>query len=381
MMPPVKRRRFVVPAIAFAILALAACGKGASSQPSDSKLLESAGQRGTYGVGVTTIDLVDTSRGTTANGDARASNDRKLPIEVWYPIGASTQPEMRDAPLDKNDAPYPLIIFAHGLSGNRRQSVSFTQHLASHGYIVAAPDFPLSHLGTPGGPRLGDVLEQPKDVSFVIDQLLVFNGQEGHLLNRAIDGKKIGMSGHSLGAMTTLLDIYGPNRDARISAALPFSTPGCFFPDGFGGNVSVPMMAVGGTNDLITPPSSADRAYTVAHAPRYLFHIKGGDHVRFADVNLSDGELNAIGGLQSLFGSTFVADAIEVAGKLGGNAGSCVASNQAVDPPITADQQRQLMRTLAVPFFDGYLRGAKASRVLLTKLPGLLPGVTLQSNL
>ena len=364
-----------------ALLALAACGKGARSQPSDSTLLGSAGLRGAYGVGVTTIDLVDTTRSTAANGDAPASNERKLPIEVWYPIGSSSQPEMRDAAFDKKDAPYPLIIFAHGLSGNRRQSVSFTQHLASHGYIVAAPDFPLSPLGTPGGPRLGDVLEQPKDVSFVIDQLLAFNGQEGHLLNRAIDGKKIGMSGHSLGAMTTLLDIYDPSRDARIRAALPFSTLGCFFPDGFGGNVSVPIMAVGGTNDLITPPSNADRAYTVANAPRYLFHIKGGDHVRFADVNLSDAQLNDIGGLQSLFGSTLVADAMDIAGKLGGNAGGCAASGQAVDPLITGDQQRQFMRTLAIPFFDGYLRGEKASRDLLTKLPGLVPSVTLQSDL
>ena len=36
--------------------------------------------------------------------------------------------------------PHPLIVFSHGNSGFRRQSTFLTTHLASRGFVVAAPD-------------------------------------------------------------------------------------------------------------------------------------------------------------------------------------------------------------------------------------------------
>ncbi len=363
-------------------LLLAACSGGGGA-PAGVRSLDAARQRGPYGVGVTTIDLVDTSRPTEANGDVPASNERKLTVEVWYPADTSAaQPEARDVALNRGDAPYPLIIFAHGLGGNRRQSVSYTQHLASHGYIVAAPDFPLSNLGAAGGPRLAAVLEQPKDVSFVIDSMLQFNGQRSHVLEGAIDSKKIGMTGHSLGALTTMLNIYGPSRDPRIRAALPFATPGCFLPDGFAGDTSVPLLVLGGTDDLITPPVSNRRAYEIANSPRYLAELAGADHVRFADIDLTDTQISGQGGLAKIFGSSFAADAIEVGQKLGGHINACGLVGAAPsDPLLTGERQRELLRTVAVPFFDAYLRGDKASRDLLLKLPDLVPELHVTSEL
>jgi predicted dienelactone hydrolase len=363
-------------------LLLGACSGGGGA-PAGVASLDAALQRGPYGVGVTTFDLVDTSRPTEANGDAPASNERKLTIEVWYPADASAaQPEARDVALDRGKAPYPLIIFAHGLGGNRRQSVSYTRHLASHGYIVAAPDFPLSNLGAAGGPRLAAVLEQPKDVSFVIDSMLQFNGQSGHLLHGAIDRDKIGVTGHSLGALTSMLSIYGPSRDPRIRAALTFATPGCFLPDGLAGDTSVPLLVLGGTDDLITPPVSNRRAYEIANSPRYLVDVTGADHVRFADIDLTDTQLAGQAGLAKIFGSSFAADAIAVGQKLGGHINACgLAGAAPSDPLLTGDRQRELLRTVAVPFFDAYLRGSSASKDFLQKLPGLVPELHVTSEL
>jgi predicted dienelactone hydrolase len=362
-------------------LLLAACSGG--DTPAGVTSLDAAMQRGPYSVGVTTFDLVDTSRPTEANGDVPGSNERKLTLEVWYPADASAaQPEARGVTLNGGAAPYPLIIFAHGLGGNRRQSVSYTQHLASHGYIVAAPDFPLSNLGAAGGPRLAAVLEQPKDVSFVIDSMLQFNGQSGHLLHGAIDRDKIGVTGHSLGALTSMLSIYGPSRDPRIRAALPFATPGCFLPTGFAGDTSVPLLVLGGTDDLITPPVSNRRAYEIANSPRYLVDVTGADHVRFADVDLTDTQLAGQAGLAKIFGRSLTADAIAVAQKLGSDANTCRSSGAAPsDPLLTGDRQRELLRTVAVPFFDAYLRGSSASKDFLQKLPDLLPELHVTSEL
>ena len=223
------KSRVLVVSLAFIAAALLlACGGNA--HPSPASILANATQRGPYGVGVTTIQLDDTSRPTAANHAFPGSSDRKIPLEVWYPTAPAAGVENRDVDLDAGDAPFPLIILSHGLSALRRLYSSYGQHLASHGYIVAAPDYPLSNLTAPGGPRLIAVLEQPKDVSFVIDKMLEFNAADGNRFKGAIDPDRIGATGHSLGAMTTFMSVYGPDRDPRIKAALPFETPGCFFP-------------------------------------------------------------------------------------------------------------------------------------------------------
>lgn len=86
------------------------------------------------------------------------------PVELWYPAGdevhgrdldpahqdgyrllpgfpPGVQAAVRDArprPLPAGSA--PLLVFAHGHGAHRRQSTFLCTHLASHGYVVAAPD-------------------------------------------------------------------------------------------------------------------------------------------------------------------------------------------------------------------------------------------------
>ena len=45
-------------------------------------------------------------------------------------------------------------------------------HLASHGYIVIAANYPLTNLYTKGGPMVKDVINHPADVSF-FDRYLI----------------------------------------------------------------------------------------------------------------------------------------------------------------------------------------------------------------
>ena len=53
--------------------------------------------------------------------------------------GRVRQAALRDAaPADLS--PCPLVVFSHGNSGLRRQSTFLTTHLASWGFVVAAPD-------------------------------------------------------------------------------------------------------------------------------------------------------------------------------------------------------------------------------------------------
>ena len=46
----------------------------------------------------------------------------------------------QDAPAATKSGRFPLVIFSHGFAGYPEQSVSLTTHLASWGFVVAAPD-------------------------------------------------------------------------------------------------------------------------------------------------------------------------------------------------------------------------------------------------
>jgi predicted dienelactone hydrolase len=369
--------------IALAACALvAACSSGGDSKatltPAPVMTVEEAANRGQYGVGVTTLDLVDPSRPTAENREVPASPDRRIAVEVWYPAASTaTAPEQRDAPLDESGGPYPLIIFAHGVAF-RRQSVGYTQHLASHGYIVASPDFPQTRIDAPGGPRLWGVLDQPADVSFVIDQMLARSAAGGGPFAGDIDADRIGMTGHSLGGLTTMLTVYGPMRDSRIKAAAPVSPIGCLMPTTLQAN-GVPLMVINGTREKVVDPATSQLAYDEAGAPKYHVQIIGADHARFADADVKDDDLGP-DIVDKLLKGDLIPDALKTAQGTGADVTTCAKRTTTTDELVSGDRQRELLNTIALPFFDANLRGdPSAARFLSETLPSL-PGIRLESE-
>jgi hypothetical protein len=86
---------------------------------------------GPYGVGETSVTLVDTSRPTMPNGSFPGAPDRTLPTAVWYPTESDASGS--DAALARDGRPFPLvIIFGHALGSYNTQSTFLTTHLASH---------------------------------------------------------------------------------------------------------------------------------------------------------------------------------------------------------------------------------------------------------
>src|SRR6266852_5656967 len=140
------------------VLCLPACGDSDHATITPTALpLTSAQvlQPGPAAVGVTTVTFEDTSRPTMANGSFPGSPSRILVTEIWYPAEPGASPpatENRDAPLAQNGRPYPLVIYSHGFFSNRIAGAYLAHQLASHGYVVAAPDFPLTFDSAPGGP-------------------------------------------------------------------------------------------------------------------------------------------------------------------------------------------------------------------------------------
>jgi predicted dienelactone hydrolase len=377
------RNPLLVLALAAALISAGACSSESNpgSPPPSATTLDQVTERGPYGVGVTEFQIVDTSRPTEKLEGTAGAPERTLPVVVWYPADpAAAAPEQPDAPLAQGDAPYPLIVFAHGISAFPRQAESYTQHLASHGYVVAAPEFPVTHLGAPGGIHLAGVINQPGDVSFVIDEVLRMSSGASGVLSGSVDDQKIGVTGHSLGGFTALLVPYGPAPDDRIDAVVSYSPTGCFLGDASGSAPGVPTLVIGGTNDLLVGPASIRAGYDRIPPPKYWVDIAGADHTRFADVDLSDEDIQASG--FNYTGENVRDEALQIIQATGADPSACLQDEEpAAAALISADRQRELLRAFATPFFDAHLKGSDDALAFFEEeLPEMVIEATFESE-
>ena len=176
--------------------------------------------------------FVDRSRPTSANGTYPGAPSRTLPTLLLYPaVGDPNGPAVKDARPIRHGRGFPLIVFSHGFTASGPAYAFLLEMFVREGYVIAAPTFPLSSGGAPGGPKLLDYVNQPADVSFVITQVLGL-ARHDPSLRRTIDRRHIGAFGHSLGAITTLgVATNSCCVDRRISAAVSFSGIELPFPE------------------------------------------------------------------------------------------------------------------------------------------------------
>src|SRR5207302_410071 len=78
--------------------------------------------------------------------------------------------------------------------------------------------------GAPGGPNEQDLVNQPRDMSFVITRLLAQSGARSGYLAGRIDPRKVAVSGQSDGGDTALAVGFDPRyQDDRVGAAVILS--------------------------------------------------------------------------------------------------------------------------------------------------------------
>jgi fermentation-respiration switch protein FrsA (DUF1100 family) len=268
----------------------AGCTAGAVKQASQLPALPTTEQAkkqsfGPYAVGVRTESFVDATRPTDPNRGVPGTPSRTLQTMVLYPAqGEVSDRDVPDAPPARDAGPFPLIEFSHGFTANGPSYTALLRQLAAAGYVVAAPTFPLSSRGAPGGPSGADYKNQPADVSFVISEMLRLNGDGASLLRGMVDPDKVAVSGHSLGAMTTLGVAYNSCcADARIKAAVPISGIEAPFPGGtFDFGSKAPLLLIHGDADATVPYRGSEGAFRDASAPKFLLTIVHGPHTPFA---------------------------------------------------------------------------------------------------
>ncbi|KAF2666734.1 alpha/beta-hydrolase [Microthyrium microscopicum] len=175
-------------------------------------------------------------------------DNRQLNVSWWYPgtPASGSKPHVasggiygqavRDAPLDRSNGPYPLIVFSPGVGARDDSYYFYCQNLASHGYTVVS----INHLDSTqmkGGGISATAMMQaaiymlqnnssytvwllfsnwfrsthfaltyrPQEIDFVLSKAIAANTDPSSPFFGAIDTENIGLTGHSLGAFYTLL--------------------------------------------------------------------------------------------------------------------------------------------------------------------------------
>ena len=181
--------------------------------------------------------------------------NRDIPVKVYLP---------------KSEEPAAVVLFSHGLGGSKDNNPYLGNHWAKRGYIAVFMQHKGSDESVWKEEKLRDRMKAMReaanaknsrlrfeDVPVVIDALNTWNKQESHPLHARFNLDRIGMSGHSYGAVTTQA-VSGQTAwggridftDKRIRAAVAFS------PSSPRGNskrafekVNIPWMLMTGTKD------------------------------------------------------------------------------------------------------------------------------------
>jgi predicted dienelactone hydrolase len=260
---------------------------------------------------------------------------RDIPLRVFLPAAALKA---------------PVVLFSHGLGGSRENSPYLGQHWGARGFVVVYLQHPGSDEDVwkdrPRAERLAALQREAsienfrlrvQDVKVVLDQLERWNESSGHPLAGRLDLARVGMSGHSFGAVTTQAvsgesyPLVGTRfTDGRIRAALAMSpsVPRQGDPAEAFGKVEIPWMLMTGTSD-VAPIGNAD----VASRLRVFPSLPAGDKY---ELVLADAEHSAFG-----------------------------------DRPLPGDQKprnpnhHRAILALSTAFWDAYLRGDAAARAWL----------------
>jgi dienelactone hydrolase len=220
---------------------------------------------------------------------------RTVPYKLYVPEGPG---------------PFPVVLHSHGLGGSREGSAYILEKVAAAGFVVVALQHPGSdtavlersdlrqargRLGLAAA--LGTAAEQRYgDVPFAVARIDAMQTAPGPLRGR-LDLARTGMSGHSFGALATLVaagqTVPRPPGDQwrvpRLRAAIVYSPNKPIAGDARTvlAPVAIPMLHFTGTADRTrfdlerTPWERTAAFQAIERADQFLIVLAGGDHMIF----------------------------------------------------------------------------------------------------
>ena len=265
-----------------------------------------------------------------------AARHRPLPTRIWYPSkptplgrgdtieGIFVAHSATNAPLASSPRQFPLVLLSHGTGGGSSNLVWLAEHLAKHGYLVAAVDHFGNTFRNNSTEGVVSVWRRPQDITYVLDALLI----NQHFGSR-IAVNRIGAAGLSAGGYTVIalaggryhpelmaaycrqhptevvcqladdLDVsqlpdrssasasYGESRIRAVFAMAPAVGQG--FAQEDLASVSVPVSIVAGLHDEVLPFQLNAQRYAQFIAGSHLTALESGGHYVFMPLCNSRG--------------------------------------------------------------------------------------------
>lgn len=214
-----------------------------------------------------------------------ARNDRAIPVRIRIPAGSGR---------------VPMVLFSHGLAGSLQSGTMWVDAWAAGGIATINIDHPGSDRAIVAEHKITDammprqLIARVNDVHFVLNEVERLSREGACDLSR-IDRSRIGMAGHSYGAITTQavagekFPFPALQPDRRIKAAIAFSPSPPWrgsVKEAFA-DVRMPFLSITGPRDVAPIQqnvSAADRQLPFEMMPdgdKYLLVLDGADHMAF----------------------------------------------------------------------------------------------------
>ncbi len=218
------------------------------------------GARPAYGqfeIGTTTIEFVDPDR-----------NGRSISVRIKYPA------EVSGTDVAPAAGEHPILAWGHGLTVGVDSYAPLWEALVPAGFVIALPRTESTFGANP--------LALGRDLAFVIVALQAASDDAGSILYQAIDTTVSAIGGHSMGGgAATLGAAENPWIDTLVSMAALETAPSAV---AAAANISMPVLAIGGLADCVTPLATNQGAiyHAIVGSPcKYLVRLVGGTHCGF----------------------------------------------------------------------------------------------------
>lgn len=262
-----------------------------------------------------------------------AERERHFPCTVWRP----------DPPAAGSS-----LVFSHHAGGHRRGSSFLCEHLAAHGYLVAALDH--SEVAAPElAPRDSETSDER---AARVDAIATSRVPDLQLLLDHLDLERVGAIGHSLGGWTVLAAAQADPRVASVVALAP------------GGSAQprpgvlklplhqvrpVPTLYLTGDKDVPIPVEHVTELFRDTPGAAVMCVLRDADHQHFLDdVAVEHEQLRAL--------------------QLSGEAAWMTAAMLPVDQLCPPDQAHRFACGLALSHLDASLRADEAATMWLAQL-------------